>query len=373
VDSSDPEEARSHGPPLPLRLTARDEDAVHVAWLIAALTAGLAGSRFFLDGLDGPIGWVLAAAALGFAVIPRVLARSGDPKAALGQVPVVGMAALSAMSLLEGGLRSEAMYWLPLVPIIAAVTRGPGRSTTVFAALGVALVGSLTLLEATGILSVPHPEALPMLLLRAGGLGGAVVGGAAVAFALGRAWTSAAESIARQAAYHPVTGLPSRTAFDAEVAAALARAERLGQRVAVAYIDLDRFKEVNDRLGHAAGDRVLRHVASQLNGATRSGERAFHLAGDEFAVVMEAIDPRQSAAPGRRISDVLSGLAVGSVEVSASVGVAVAAAGESAARLVSRADRAMYSAKAEGGGRSALADSGDWPRLSGDNERPGGG
>ncbi|MCP4868633.1 MAG: GGDEF domain-containing protein [Proteobacteria bacterium] len=338
---------------LPLLITPRDEHVVVVARLVAVITAGLAAGRFLLDGPTGLVGWVLAIAALGFGCVPAVLRRTKDRRRAGGLVPVIGLAALTCMSLAEGGLRSEAMYWLPLVPIIAAVTRDPGKGTTVFSGLAFALVGLLTGLQLAGRSFGFPEESFAMLMLRSGGLAGAVGAGGVVAWALERAWTTAATTIAAEAAHHPVTGLASRAAFDRDLNAALSRGFRQGRDVAVAYIDLDHFKQVNDRFGHAAGDTLLRLVAKKLTDVTRDGETAFHLAGDEFAVVFEDVDRKHLAVPAHRIAEALRGLAAGPADelvLSASVGIAMALPAESAASLVAHADRAMYGAKELGGG-----------------------
>lgn len=345
---------------LPLLIAPRDEQAIAIARGVAALTLGLAGARLLLYGPGHAIGWILAAAALGFAAIPTVLRRTGDRRLAGSLMPVIGLAALTAMTAVEGGLSSEATYWLPMVPVLAAVTRGPGRATLGFAAYALGLVGALTVAQGLGL----HPDApvepLPALLLRGGGLAGAVGSGAVVAWALEQAWANAANTIVSQAANHPVTGLPSRLAFDRELRAAIARGERADEQVAVAYIDLDRFKRVNDRLGHSAGDALLREVARRLRDATRTGETPFHLAGDEFAVVLERVAPWEVDAPAERLATVLRGVPAGPMKVDASVGIALGAPGESAASLVARADHAMYAAKEAGGGMSAPASSGAW-------------
>jgi len=308
--------------------------------------------------LAGPVGWVLAAAALGFACVPMVLRLTRDRRRAGGLVPIIGLAALASMSLAEGGLRSEAMYWLPLVPIIAAVTRGPGKGTLVFCGASLALVGLLTALQLAGRTFSFPDESFAMLMLRSGGLMGAVGAGGIVAWALEQAWSTAASKIAADAADHPVTGLASRGAFDRALGAALSRGARQGREVAVAYIDLDRFKQVNDRFGHAAGDAVLRRVAKRLVDVTRDGETLFHLAGDEFAVIFEDVHPAHLEVPARRIAEALRAIPAGDhggLVLSASVGVALALPSESAASLVARADRAMYGAKKRGGGTASAS------------------
>ncbi len=97
---------------------------------------------------------------------------------------------------------------------------------------------------------------------------------------------------AAQLARDPLTGLGSRLDLDARLADALARARRQGTEVAVGYIDLDRFKHVNDAHGHATGDALLRELAARWRDELRASEVLARLGGDEFALVVEDLDPQ---------------------------------------------------------------------------------
>jgi diguanylate cyclase (GGDEF)-like protein len=153
--------------------------------------------------------------------------------------------------------------------------------------------------------------------------------------------------------HDPLTGLANRALFDAQLGLALAQAERSGLTAGVLVVDLDRFKEVNDTLGHAAGDRVLAEAARRLRGCVRAGDLPARLGGDEFAVVLgPTAGPGASEAVAARVVEVLGEpyrvdgrtLAVG-----ASVGLASwPAHGRKAEALVKHADRALYAAKAAG-------------------------
>ena len=160
------------------------------------------------------------------------------------------------------------------------------------------------------------------------------------------------ERLRRLSLSDELTGLPNRRELEARLDAALATARRGAQSVVVAMIDIDRFKEVNDQLGHAAGDAVLRQVASVLVRALRAGDSAFRLGGDELCVMM----------PGARLEDgvevverALAGLRTASqragVEVTFSAGCAESLAGEDRGELLRRADAALYRAKRAGGRR----------------------
>ena len=171
---------------------------------------------------------------------------------------------------------------------------------------------------------------------------------------------AAQETIRHQALHDELTGLPNRTLFLDRVAHALARNDRHPQPLAVLFIDLDHFKLVNDSLGHAAGDELLRLVAGRFASAIRSGDTLARLGGDEFAVLCEGFPSEFSAA--HVIDHLLRSLeqpvVLGGNEhvASASVGIAVSTSDSCAADLLRDADAAMYQAKAAGRGRSELFD-----------------
>ncbi len=161
----------------------------------------------------------------------------------------------------------------------------------------------------------------------------------------------------RRALHDPLTELPNRRLLYRRTEQALARARRHGTTVAVAYLDLDDFKTVNDTHGHAAGDRLLREISERLTGGLRESDTVARLGGDEFVVLLEDLDgPAAAGEAGDRILGLLEPpfrVEGRELRVSASVGVACAAVDADAdlpdpEGLVARADRAMYRAK-EGG------------------------
>jgi diguanylate cyclase (GGDEF)-like protein/PAS domain S-box-containing protein len=146
-----------------------------------------------------------------------------------------------------------------------------------------------------------------------------------------------------------LTGLPNRRLLADRLTKALDRARRHLTTVAVLFIDLDRFKQVNDSLGHAAGDEVLRAGATRLTGAVRAADTAARFGGDEFVVVAEDIADlhaaeevanRARAAICRPVQ--FAGL---DIAVEASIGIELAGPGDTPDSLLQRADRAMYRAK----------------------------
>jgi diguanylate cyclase (GGDEF)-like protein/PAS domain S-box-containing protein len=166
----------------------------------------------------------------------------------------------------------------------------------------------------------------------------------------------ALEEQLRQLAFHdPLTLLANRNLFRDRVQHALTLAQRGRGSVAVMFLDLDNFKNINDSLGHDAGDRLLQAVARRIVKTTRSSDTVARLGGDEFAVLVEGI---ASPAEVERLADALIHtldlpfpLAGTEVTAAASIGVAYSTPGAAAEALLSNADIAMYHAKAGGKNR----------------------
>jgi diguanylate cyclase (GGDEF)-like protein/PAS domain S-box-containing protein len=180
-----------------------------------------------------------------------------------------------------------------------------------------------------------------------------------------RAYT---EGLEHQALHDPLTGLANRVLFDTHLQHALVIGRQTGQSGAVLVIDLDGFKRVNDTLGHAHGDMLLKQVADRLVGALRKTDTVARLGGDEFAILLGgstnlaaasaiAWKLRQTCAAGFRLAD-------GSIRVSASIGIALFPEhGTTTAELLRRADSAMYVAKRAGDGH-AVCDTADDQQMT---------
>jgi diguanylate cyclase (GGDEF)-like protein len=158
------------------------------------------------------------------------------------------------------------------------------------------------------------------------------------------------------AQHDPLTGLVNRAAFLDRVTVACNRARRGGHRFGVMFIDLDRFKEVNDTHGHEVGDALLQEVGRRVEAAIREYDTAARLGGDEFAVLVEEVDSEQRVAElGRRILDAFAmPLRHGGLELAITGSIGIASypeAGRSAADLLRAADEAMYLAKQAGRNR----------------------
>ena len=159
--------------------------------------------------------------------------------------------------------------------------------------------------------------------------------------------------LAEQARTDSLTRLANRPAFFEQAAEALARALRAQTNVAVIYVDLDNFKQINDTLGHAAGDEFLQVVAQRLHSLARSSDLVARLGGDEFLLLVTDLDREEGAAKAAAVADrvrealtcpVAIGDAIARVTASVGVGMFPADASDADA-LVAAADAAMYGAK----------------------------
>jgi diguanylate cyclase (GGDEF)-like protein/PAS domain S-box-containing protein len=161
------------------------------------------------------------------------------------------------------------------------------------------------------------------------------------------------DELVRQAYHDGLTGLANRSLFRDRLEQALARSARAGGSVAVMILDLDGFKQVNDTLGHDAGDQLLRTVAERLNETVRATDTVARFGGDEFAVLLDGADEALAVGVARRALAVLaepSAVAGRELQVAASIGIAVHREG-GGDDLVRDADVAMYAAKDAGRGR----------------------
>lgn len=168
---------------------------------------------------------------------------------------------------------------------------------------------------------------------------------------------SAQKAVERQLAalarVDTLTGLPNRRALNERLHEALARAERSGDLLALMFLDVDRFKEINDRFGHATGDRVLKEFAERLRGSVRATDTVARLAGDEFVIVLEGLgtDVEPTAVAQKIVAQMNRPFEVDGqvLLVTTSIGVAFHRHGNlDPAALLARADGALYAAKTAG-------------------------
>ncbi|HVF74240.1 MAG TPA: EAL domain-containing protein [Acidimicrobiales bacterium] len=181
------------------------------------------------------------------------------------------------------------------------------------------------------------------------------------------------EQVRHQAMHDALTGLPNQLLFEDRVAQALAQSGRSGERVAVLFIDLDRFKKVNDSLGHDFGNELLKQVSGRMLGAVRKGDTVARMGGDEFTLLLPGIHRDEDATiiAGKILEGFRMPFTVGENELfmTPSVGIALYPSdGLRYETLLKHADIAMYRAKARGGNSYELygprAGDGAYPRLA---------
>ena len=149
----------------------------------------------------------------------------------------------------------------------------------------------------------------------------------------------------------PLLDIFNRRGFERELKRSIAYVKRYGTAAVLVFIDLDGFKAVNDRHGHAAGDALLKAVARQLTGHVRASDVVARLGGDEFAVLMWNLGPPQAAAKARDLEAVIERIVLAHgaahLSVGASAGIVPLAGDATPAAIMDAADQAMYARKKE--------------------------
>lgn len=165
---------------------------------------------------------------------------------------------------------------------------------------------------------------------------------------------TAESELERQARMDGLTGVANRRYFDERLSSSLARGRRSQAPMALLYLDIDRFKAINDGHGHAAGDQVLREFARRLKSCVREGDLVARIGGDEFVVLVEGADSRASAeAIAAKLTQRMQQpfeLPDASIAVGTSIGLGYSRASANADRLLAAADQALYAAKQAGRG-----------------------
>ncbi len=164
------------------------------------------------------------------------------------------------------------------------------------------------------------------------------------------------ERIKNLAYFDVLTHLPNRRMFSDRLSVALANAHRHGHQLGVIFLDLDLFKEVNDSLGHSAGDELLKQVAKRLRESLREGDTAARMGGDEFTILLQQIESEAAAtAIAKRMIELISepfDIAGEALNITASIGISLYPCdGLDEDTLLHQADAAMYRVKSVGRNR----------------------
>lgn len=292
---------------------------------------------------------------------PSMIARMVDvAEGSLETMSVEGIPILATFS------RSAVSNWTVAIGIPTSILTNELLSTLAWLVAGmtILLLGSLAFAWSIGskIARPIHQLAAPALALGSGVAVAVPPLHLREADEVGRALTRASAMLmaSQHRANHDVlTGLANRALFEEILVHQLAICRRTSAKLAIAYIDLDGFKPVNDLHGHATGDEVLRMVAARLTAAIRESDVAARLGGDEFALILLHTGAADAETVARKlIAGISAPYVIDSLtlHVSASIGIAVyPESGTTSEALSQRADEAMYEAKAAGRQRFAIA------------------
>ena len=160
------------------------------------------------------------------------------------------------------------------------------------------------------------------------------------------------EQLAHRSLHDALTDLPNRQLLETAIDIGLTRRSRDSATIGVLFIDLDRFRDVNNTFGHGVGDQLLISVAERISDTIREGDIAARVGGDEFVIVLDPVaDGAQALAVARRVRDRLAPahISAGGTACSVSIGVAIGERGDTVSSLLNRADAAMFRAKTAGG------------------------
>lgn len=329
-----------------------------VGWLVYVADVALSAAHVWGYGGDTPLRWVVVV--LGAAFLVRLSLRrrvsrrwevAGFSLLTVAMLAHAGLAVygegLSARTLLSSGL------WLYLIYIYAFTVLSAGGARW-FAGGTWAAVTALALPAAAA--PTTGREALAALAQYQGGGLVAIVLASALA-----SWRSAlgaaqlrAEEAERRSLTDILTGQPNRRALQLEIHREIARSRRTGLPFSLMLLDVDRFKALNDRHGHAAGDAVLMEIARVARACLRAEDDLGRWGGEEFVVVAPSTGPDQALRLAERLRARLERYDWAVEAVTASLGVTTYRRGDTLERLFERADAALYRAKELGRNRCEL-------------------
>lgn len=301
-----------------------------------------------LAAFSSEIGWwwtvPLAAGLAGFAVADSFMRNSEHPAiwvaAAWGILPLL----LADAVIATGGAESPALMWLAL-PAVTLGARFEPRGIALGTAYILALLGLSTYALDASVAAAHAQEVM------------AAAGLVLCTVILSGALVESDRAHRRRSTLDPLTGLFNRNALDQRLSELDGQPTGGGERShALLLCDLDNFKRVNDRLGHAAGDTVLQDVAYTMRSVLRAGDSIYRVGGEEILVVLPGASEDDAVGVAERLRRAVRELRPVGVEVTISVGVAVSRTGPlDTDEMVGLADEALYSAKAAGRDRVVVS------------------
>lgn len=270
----------------------------------------------------------------------------------------LGAGLLVPLMLLSGGVNSQFTPLIPLLPIFCALIAG--RKTAVWVAILLsALIALMTIFAAAvpDLSGERHHEAKS--ISRGIWLGLSTVMGTTFSWQFDMALSRLQKKLRAQATRDPLTGLANRRALDEFLEQQVARAEREGGETSLLMIDVDHFKQYNDRYGHAAGDECLQSVARVIESNTRYGQDlAARFGGEEFVVVLtntSSAQAQRAAEHLRQAIEELPRIEPGSAPITVTIGAASASACCPTETFIQIADEALYDGKRGGRNRVVVA------------------
>ncbi|WP_445149703.1 diguanylate cyclase [Baekduia sp. Peel2402] len=307
-----------------------------------------------------PVLWVIGAVLWGLSAMfvldwPRV------PRWVMPGSTLVAPAVVALLTQASGGIGSPTRLYVFLVLVFAACFLTVGQATVVVALCAIGWAVPVFAHEGAAGGLAEAAIALPIFSI----IGGLLLGGRSLLGAMHDGAQRDADRHAADAATDPLTGLANHRSFQEHLRTELSRSRRHGVPVAVALVDVDHFKAVNDTCGHAVGDQVLSAVAALLRDELRVEDVLARIGGDEFAVVLPASDADAAAAALERArrAIALAPVAEGA-RVSISVGVCDTVHADDAEALARLADGALYWSKENGRNRVSIYDPGTVQELS---------
>jgi diguanylate cyclase (GGDEF)-like protein len=330
----------------------RDFVALAVAAVAAPLVGGFGGGAVSVATFGGPfvtawLNWWCGDAAGIMLVVPLVVAfawRGPRRSTARTLVGLVEVGLVIGVAVAMFAFTKQPLEFLILPPVVLLAVRHDLRLTAV-ASLTFAIVATIFTGHGLGPLST-----FADIESRVLGLQTFIAATAFVAFLICAAMserTHAEAALAELATQDPLTGLANRRRFMERLDETVARRNRSSESAAVVYFDLDGFKQINDGLGHAAGDAVLIEVARRLSVAVRGSDLVARIGGDEFAALLEPVDGINGADVwARRMADAVEQpFAVGDHPVPIGVSVGAALAGSDGDASLAAADTRLYATR----------------------------